>query len=135
MGGKVTTSWMSETATLAKAVMALCRYLGFRTFSTTERQSRWKKRYGWEVTFPCSTKGARWGEKVGTGLGRRAEAGAISGGEQIGLRPARWRWWGRRTDSRGRQASLGKHVVLVVEKQLVIHLQTCNGGTLERDEL
>ena len=51
-------------------------------------------------------------------------AGFISGGEQMSLRPARRRWWRRRTGSRGRQASLCKHVRLVEEKQLIIHLQT-----------
>ena len=61
---------------------------------------------------------------MGTDLGRRAEAGFIFGGEQISLRPARQRWWRTRTDSGGRQASLCKHIVLVVVKQLVIHLQT-----------
>jgi len=50
--------------------------------------------------------------------------GFISGGEQMSLRPARWRWWRISAGCRGRQASLCKHVVLVVEKQLVIHLQT-----------
>jgi len=108
----------------AKAVMALCRYLGFLFLSGTEHQSRLKKRYGWEVIFPRAIKEARWGEKVGTDLGRRAEAGFISGGEHKSLRPARRRWWHTRAGSRGRQASLCKHVVLVVEKQLVIHLQT-----------
>jgi len=38
-------------------------------------------------------QGARCGEKVGTDLGTRPEAGFISGGEQISLRPARRRWW------------------------------------------
>jgi len=61
------------------------------------------------------------GEKVGTDLGRRAKAGFISGAEQISLRPARRCCWLIRTDSGGSQASLCKHVVLVVEKQLVIH--------------
>ena len=51
-------------------------------------------------------------------------AGFISGGEQMSLKPARRRWWRIRAGSGGRQASLCKHVVLVVEKQLVIHLQT-----------
>jgi len=63
------------------------------------------------------------GEKVGTVLGRRAEAGFISGGEQISLRAARRRWWRIRAGRGGRQASLCIQVVLVVEKQLVIHLQ------------
>jgi len=61
---------------------------------------------------------------VGTDLGRRAEAGFISGGEQMSLRPARGRWWRIRTGNGGRQASLCKHVMLVEEKRLVIHLQT-----------
>ena len=42
----------------------------------------------------------------------------------MSLRPARRRWWHIRTGSGGRQASLYKHIKLVVEKQLVIHLQT-----------
>jgi len=42
----------------------------------------------------------------------------------MSLRPARRRWWRTRIDSGGRQASLCKHVRLVEEKQLVIHLQT-----------
>jgi len=42
----------------------------------------------------------------------------------MSLRPARRRWWGTRTGSGGRQASLCKHLKLVEEKQLVIHLQT-----------
>jgi len=57
-------------------------------------------------------------------FGRRAVAGFISGGEQLSLRLARGRWWRTRTGGGGRQASLCKHVVLVVEMQLVIHLQT-----------
>jgi len=109
---------------LAKAVMALCRYLGFLVFSGAERQSRLKKRYGWEVISPRAIKVARWGEKVGTVLGRRAVAGFTSGGEQMSLRPARQPWWHTRTGSGGRQASLCRHVMLVDEKQLVIHLQT-----------
>ena len=76
------------------------------------------------MIFERATRGARWGEKVGTDLGRRAEAGFISGGEQTSLRPARRRWWHIRVGSGWRQASLWKKVVLVVEKQLVIHLQT-----------
>jgi len=51
-------------------------------------------------------------------------AGFISGGEQMSLRPARGRWWRTSMSSVGRQASLCKHVRLVEEKQLVIHLQT-----------
>jgi len=51
-------------------------------------------------------------------------AGFISGGEQMSLRPARRHWWCTRTGSGGRQASVCKHVRLVEEKQLVIHLQT-----------
>ena len=103
---------------------ALCRYLGFLVLSEAERQSRLKKRYGWEVIFPRAVNAVRWGEKVGTDLGRRAVAGFISGGEHMSLRPARRRWWRTRAGSRGRQASLCKHVRLVEEKQLVIHLQT-----------
>jgi len=61
---------------------------------------------------------------VGTDLGRRAEAGFISGGELISIRPARWHWWRIRAGRGGRQNSLCKHVVLVVEKQFAIHLQT-----------
>ena len=61
---------------------------------------------------------------MGTDIGRRAEAGFTSGGEQMSLRPARRRWWRIRRGSGGRQASLCKHIKLVVEKQLVIHLQT-----------
>jgi len=124
MGGSVETSYMTGTAALAKAVMVLCRYLGFLVFSGVERQSRLKKRYGWEVILPRANKAVRWGEKVGTDLGRRAVAGFTSGGEQMSLRPARRRWWRIRTGSGGRQASLCKHVMLVEEKQLVIHLQT-----------
>jgi len=51
-------------------------------------------------------------------------AGSISGGEQMSLRPARRRWWRTRSGSVGRQASLCRQVILVEEKQLVIHLQT-----------
>jgi len=51
-------------------------------------------------------------------------AGFISGGEQMSLRPARRRWLRTRTGSGGRQASLCKQVMLLEEKQLVIHLQT-----------
>jgi len=120
----VTTSFTREIGVLAKAVMALCRYLGFLNLSEAERQSRLKKRYGWEVIFPCAINAARCGEKVGTDLGRRAVAGFISGGEQMSLRLGRRRWWRTRTRSGGRPASLCKHVRLVEEKQLVIHLQT-----------
>jgi len=42
----------------------------------------------------------------------------------MSLRPARRRGWRIRAGSRGRPAFLCKHVVLVVAKQLVIHLQT-----------
>jgi len=42
----------------------------------------------------------------------------------MSLRPARRRWWRIIAGKGGRQASLCKHVVLVVKKQLVIHLQT-----------
>jgi len=114
---------MRGTAVFARAVTAVCRYLGFLALSGVDRQSRLKKRYGWEVIFPRTNNGARWCEKVGTDFGRRAVAGSISGGEQISLRPARRRWWRIRTGRGGRQASLCKHIVLVVEKQLVIHLQ------------
>jgi len=120
----VATSWTRGVAALAKAVMALCRYLGFFNLSGAERQSRLKKRYGWEVIFPRAIEAARCGEKVGTDLGRRAGAGFISGGEQMSLRPARRRWWRISISSGGRQASLCKHVRLLEEKQLVIHLQT-----------
>jgi len=48
----------------------------------------------------------------------------ISGREQISLRPARRRWWCTITGSGGRKASLCTQVMLVEEKQLVIHLQT-----------
>jgi len=51
-------------------------------------------------------------------------AGLISGGEQMSLRPARRRWWRIRTGSGGRQTSLCKQVMLVEEKELVIHLET-----------
>jgi len=44
MGGRVATSCTSGVAALAKAVMALCRYLGFFDLSGSERQSRLKKR-------------------------------------------------------------------------------------------
>ena len=124
MGGRVTTSCTRGMAVLAKAVMALCRYLGFFNLSGVERQSRLKKRYDLEVIFPRANKVARCGEKVGTDLGRRAVAGFISGGEQMSLRPARRHWWRTSISSGGRQASLCKHVRLVEEKQLVIHLQT-----------
>jgi len=114
---------MRGMAALAREVMALWQYLGFLTLSAAELQSWLKKRYGFEVTFPHATRGARWGEKVGPDLGRHAVAGFISWGEQISLRPARGHWWRTRRGSEGRQASLCKHVVLVVVKQLVIHLQ------------
>ena len=42
----------------------------------------------------------------------------------MNLRPTRRRWWCTRTGSGGGQASLCKHVMLVEEKQLVIHRQT-----------
>jgi len=42
----------------------------------------------------------------------------------MSLRLARRCWWHIRGGKVGRQASLCKHVVLVVKKQLVIHLQT-----------
>jgi len=42
----------------------------------------------------------------------------------MSLRPARRRWWRIRTGSGGREASLCRHLKLVEEKQLVIHLQT-----------
>jgi len=51
-------------------------------------------------------------------------AGFISRGEQMSLRPAKRCWWRTRTGSGGRQASLCKPVMLVEEKQVVIHLQT-----------
>jgi len=51
-------------------------------------------------------------------------AGFTSGGEHMSLRPARRRWWRTKAGSGGRQASLCRHVKLVEEKQLVIHLQT-----------
>jgi len=51
-------------------------------------------------------------------------AGLISREEQMILRPARRRWWCTKPSSRGRQASLCRQVILVEEKQLVIHLQT-----------
>jgi len=124
MGCRVTTSCIRGMATLAKAVMALCRYLGFLVLSGAERQSRLKKREGWEVIFPGASKGARWGEKEGTVFGSHGEAGFISRGEQMSLRPARLRWWRIRAGKGWRQASLCKHVLLVVQKQLVIHLQT-----------
>jgi len=44
MGGRVVTSWTRGVAALAKAVIALCRYLGFLNLSGAERQSRLKKR-------------------------------------------------------------------------------------------
>jgi len=109
---------------LAKAVTVLCRYLGFLVLSGAERQWRLKKRYGWEVIFPRAVNAVRWGEKVGTDFRSRAVAGFISGGEHMSLRPARRRWWRTRAGSGGRQASLCKHIRLVEEKQLVIHLQT-----------
>ena len=79
---------------------------------------------GLRGNLPTRYLGARWGEKVGMEFGRHAKAGLISGGGQISLWPARQRWWHMRVGSRGRQASLCKHVVLIVERQLVIHLQT-----------
>jgi len=124
MGGRVATSWTRGEPALAKAMMALCRYLGFFNLSGAERPSRLKKRYGWEVILPHATKVARCGEKIQTDLGRRAVAGFISGVEQMSLRPARRPWWRTSISSGGRQASLCKHVRLVEEKQLVIHLQT-----------
>jgi len=44
MGGNVETSCRRGAAVLAKAVMALCRYLGFLYLSGAEPQSRLKKR-------------------------------------------------------------------------------------------
>jgi len=44
MGGKVEASCKRGTAPLAKAVMALCQYLGFLILSGAMRQSRVKKR-------------------------------------------------------------------------------------------
>jgi len=44
MGGNVETSCTRGTAAFAKAVMVLCRYLGFLLLSGAERQSRLKKR-------------------------------------------------------------------------------------------
>jgi len=74
--------------------------------------------------LPRAANAVRWGEKGGTDLGRRAVAGFTSGGEKMSLRPARCHWWRTRAGSGGRQASLYKHVRLVEEKQLLIHLQT-----------
>jgi len=59
MVGSVTTSWTRGKDELAKAAMALWRYLGFLTLSAAECQSRSKKRYGCEVIFPCATRGAQ----------------------------------------------------------------------------
>jgi len=42
----------------------------------------------------------------------------------MSLRLARRRWWCMSRSSGGRQASLCKHIRLVEEKQLVMHLQT-----------
>jgi len=89
IGGMVTASCTRETAELARAVMALWRYLGFLALSGAERQSRLKNRYGWLVIFPCIACLVREGEKVGTDQERRAVAGYISGGVQMNLRPAR----------------------------------------------
>jgi len=75
MGGSVWTARIRGVAALAKAVTALCQYLGFLVLSGAERQSRLKKRYGWEVIFPRTVNAVRWGEKVGTDLGRRAWPG------------------------------------------------------------
>ena len=61
---------------------------------------------------------------MGTDLGRCAEAEFISRGEQVSLRPARRRWWRIRAGKGAGQGSLGKEVVLVVEKQMMINLQT-----------
>jgi len=44
MGGRVTISCMRGMVALAKAVMALCGYIGFLVLSGAERQSRLKKR-------------------------------------------------------------------------------------------
>ena len=44
MGGSVETSSTKGAAALAKAVIALCRYLGFLILSGAARQSRLKKR-------------------------------------------------------------------------------------------
>jgi len=92
MGGSVETSCTRGAVALAKPVMALGRDLGFLTLSEAVRQSRLKNSYGWDVIFPLAIGEARWGEKVGTDLGRRAVAGFISGGEPMSLRPARRRW-------------------------------------------
>jgi len=64
MGGSLETSFTKGAAALAKAVIALCRYLGFLILCGAARQSRLKKREGWEVIFPRSVEEARWGEKV-----------------------------------------------------------------------
>jgi len=94
----VETSSTKGVAALAKAVIALCQYLGFLILSGAVRQSRLKKRFGWEVIFPHAVEEGRWGEKVGMDLGGRAVARFISGWEQMSLRPARRRWWRTRTD-------------------------------------
>jgi len=65
--------------------------------------------------------GTRWWEQNWGGVLWRS---LFPGGEQLNLSPARRPWWRMRAGRGGRQASLCKHVVLVVEKEFVIHLQT-----------
>jgi len=77
---------------------------------------------------PRHVLSAMWGE-YGYSFREVGRGQFISGGEQISLRPARCRWWRIRHGRGGRHASLWRHIVLVVEKQLVIHLETCHQKT------
>jgi len=81
IGVRVTTSEMRGAAMNARAVSVLCRYQGFLALCGGQSQGRLKKRLSLLVIFFCGRSLARKGEKVGTGLGSRAEAGLTSGGE------------------------------------------------------
>jgi len=85
MGGNIEALCTRGTAVLAKAVMALCWYLRLWYLSRAERQSRLKKRLGWEVIFPRAIKAARWGEKVGTDLGGVPRQGLSQEGSRLAL--------------------------------------------------
>ena len=74
--------------------------------------------------FRTRYQGGTVRQEAGDGLREACCGGFISAGEQMSLRPARRHWWCIRTGSGGRQASLCKHVNLVEERQLVIHLET-----------
>jgi len=61
------------------------------------------------------------GAERGDGFREACRGRVYLRGEQMRLKPARRRWWRIRTGSGGRQASLCKYIVLVVEKQFVLH--------------